>query len=83
MIRIRATDDGTYVVYRDHAALVTGLTRDQAHAIAQSLGAIVVEYMSWMRSTSSRPAIASGCIRRASGRLGQTCRRGSGATSSR
>ncbi|MHC2103619.1 hypothetical protein [Methylobacterium sp. CM6246] len=43
MIRIRATDDGTYVVYRDHAALVTGLTRDQAHAIAQSLGAIVVE----------------------------------------
>jgi hypothetical protein len=37
MIRIRATDDGTYTVYRDDAILVTGLTRDQASAIAQSL----------------------------------------------
>jgi hypothetical protein len=39
MIRIRATDDGTYTVYRDDAALVTGLTREQAAAIAQSLKA--------------------------------------------
>jgi hypothetical protein len=30
MIRIRATDDGTYTVYRDDAILLTGLTRDQA-----------------------------------------------------
>lgn len=46
MIRIRATDDGTYTVYRDGHAMVTGLTRDQAHAAAQSLGTIVVEQAS-------------------------------------
>jgi hypothetical protein len=37
MIRIRATDDGTYTVFRDDAILVRGLTRDQANAVAQSL----------------------------------------------
>ena len=37
MIRIRATDDGTYTVYRDGTVLVTGLTRDQATAVGQSL----------------------------------------------
>lgn len=42
MIRIRATDDGTYVVYRDNTVLVTGLTRDQAHAVAQSIGAAIL-----------------------------------------
>ncbi|WP_273565234.1 hypothetical protein [Methylobacterium sp. NMS14P] len=41
MIRIRATDDGTYTVYRDDAILVTGLTRDQANAVAQSLKATI------------------------------------------
>lgn len=38
MIRIRVTDDGTYTVYRDGTALVTGLTRAQADAVAQSIG---------------------------------------------
>jgi hypothetical protein len=43
MIRIRPTDDGTYTVYRDAAVLVTGLTREQAYAVAQSIGASVVK----------------------------------------
>ena len=43
MIRIRATDDGTYVLYRDSKVLVTGLTRDQAHAVAQSMKAILTK----------------------------------------
>ncbi|WP_281407364.1 hypothetical protein [Methylobacterium sp. P1-11] len=43
MIRIRATDDGTYTVYRDGRAMVTGLTRDQAQAAAQSLGTTVTD----------------------------------------
>lgn len=42
MIRIRATDDGTYTVYRDDAILVTGLTRDQADDVARSLKTAVV-----------------------------------------
>ncbi|MBP1183760.1 hypothetical protein [Methylobacterium sp. PvR107] len=43
MVRIRPTDDGTYTVYRDAAVVVSGLTRDQAYAVAQSIGASVVE----------------------------------------
>lgn len=42
MIRVYATDDGTYTVYRDGAVLVTGLTRDQATAVSQSIGTDVV-----------------------------------------
>ncbi|MDP4027187.1 hypothetical protein Q8W71_31940 [Methylobacterium sp. NEAU 140] len=42
MIRIRATEDGTYTVYRDDAILVKGPTRDQADAVAQSLKTTVV-----------------------------------------
>lgn len=42
MIRIQATDDGTYVVYRDSIVLVTGLTRDQAQEVAQSIKAPVI-----------------------------------------
>lgn len=42
MIRIRATDDGTYTVYRDDAVLVTGLNRDQADAVAKSLKAAII-----------------------------------------
>jgi hypothetical protein len=30
MIRAKATDDGTYTVYRDQTALLCGLTRAQA-----------------------------------------------------
>ena len=41
MICIRAKEDGTYTVYRDNAILVTGLTRDQANAVAQSLKATI------------------------------------------
>lgn len=44
MIRIRATDDGTYTVYRDGNAMVSGLTRDQAYAVAQSLNAVVIDH---------------------------------------
>jgi hypothetical protein len=43
MIRIHATDNGTYTVFRDDAILVTGLTRDQANAVAQALKAAVVD----------------------------------------
>ena len=43
MIRIQATEDGTYTVYRDGNAMVTGLTRDQAHAVARSLNARVFD----------------------------------------
>ena len=42
MIRIRATDDGTYTVYRDDSILLTGLTRDQADDVARSLKTAVV-----------------------------------------
>lgn len=42
MIRIRATDDGTYTVYRDDAILVTGLTREQADDVVRSLKAAIV-----------------------------------------
>ncbi|MEE7461058.1 hypothetical protein MFUR16E_06735 [Methylobacterium fujisawaense] len=41
MISIRAKEDGTYTVYRDNAILVTGLSRDQANAVAQSLKATI------------------------------------------
>ena len=41
MIRIRATQDGTFTVYRDDTALVTGLTRAQAEAAGQSLRVVV------------------------------------------
>ncbi|WP_187274863.1 MULTISPECIES: hypothetical protein [unclassified Methylobacterium] len=43
MIRIRATDEGTYTVYRDEHAMVTGLTRHQAYDVAHSLRTVVVE----------------------------------------
>ena len=38
MIRVRATEDGTYTVYRDRIALACGLTRNQADEFARSLG---------------------------------------------
>lgn len=41
MIRIRATENGTFTVYRDDTAPVMDLTREQAQAAAQSLGGIV------------------------------------------
>ncbi|MCJ2059779.1 hypothetical protein MKL09_25015 [Methylobacterium sp. J-048] len=37
-IKIRATDDGTFVVYRDGTAVTSGLTRDQAERCASILG---------------------------------------------
>ncbi|MGU3537725.1 hypothetical protein [Methylobacterium sp. A54F] len=40
MIRVKATEDGTYTVYRDRTVLVTGLTREQADAFAQSSKAV-------------------------------------------
>ena len=43
LIRIHATADGSYTVYRDGKAMVTGLTRDQAYAVAQSLNVVVVD----------------------------------------
>ncbi|WP_281406433.1 hypothetical protein [Methylobacterium sp. WL18] len=43
MIRICVTDDGTYTVYRDGTVLVTGLTRDQANAVAETIGTGVVK----------------------------------------
>jgi hypothetical protein len=36
MIRVVATHDGTYTVYRDQVALLHGLTRAQAEAFARS-----------------------------------------------
>jgi hypothetical protein len=38
MVRIKATHDGTYTVYRERQALLFGLTRTQAEAFARSLG---------------------------------------------
>ena len=43
MIRIRATDDGTYTVYRNGHVVVTGLTRDQADAVAHAFRAKATE----------------------------------------
>ncbi|MGH1571999.1 hypothetical protein ACRAWG_16515 [Methylobacterium sp. P31] len=37
-IKIRATDDGTFVVYHDGAAVASGLTRGQAERCAAVLG---------------------------------------------
>ena len=37
MVRVRATEDGTYTVYRDRVALVCGLSRAQADELARSL----------------------------------------------
>lgn len=37
MIRVKATHDGTYTVYRDQTALLHGLTRAQADELATSL----------------------------------------------
>jgi hypothetical protein len=36
MIRVKATHDGTYTVYRDDRVLVAGLTRQQADHFSQS-----------------------------------------------
>ena len=38
MIRVMATHDGTYTVYRDRTALLHGLTRAQADEFARSQG---------------------------------------------
>ena len=38
MIRVMATHDGTYTVYRDQIALIHGLTRNQADEFARSQG---------------------------------------------
>lgn len=43
LIRIQAKEDGTYTVYKDGKAIVAGLTRDEAHAAAQSLNVVVVD----------------------------------------
>ncbi|MGU3536826.1 hypothetical protein [Methylobacterium sp. A54F] len=40
MIRVQATEDGTYTIYRDRTVLVTGLTREQADDFARSSKAI-------------------------------------------
>ena len=37
-VKIRATDDGTFVVYRNGAAVASGLTREQAETCATVLG---------------------------------------------
>ena len=37
MIRVSVTHDGTYTVYRDRTAVVTGLTRQQADEFARSI----------------------------------------------
>lgn len=37
-VKIRARGDGTFVVYRDGAAVASGLTRDQAERCATILG---------------------------------------------
>jgi hypothetical protein len=37
MVRIVATDDGTYTLYRAETALVTGLTREQAQELASAM----------------------------------------------
>jgi len=39
MIRVKATHDGTYTVYRDDRVLVAGLTRQQADQFSQTLAA--------------------------------------------
>ncbi|KAB1069946.1 hypothetical protein [Methylobacterium planeticum] len=39
MIRVKATDDGTYTVYRGNFVLVSGLTRHQADLFSQQLSA--------------------------------------------
>ena len=38
MIRVMATHDGTYTVYRNKIALLFGLTREQADEFARSQG---------------------------------------------
>jgi hypothetical protein len=38
MIRIKATHDGTYTIYREREALFVGLTRTQAEEFARSVG---------------------------------------------
>lgn len=37
-IKIRATDDGTFLVCRDGTALASGLTREQAEGFVTVLG---------------------------------------------
>ena len=37
MVRVLATQDGTYTVYRDRVALASGLTHQQADTFALSL----------------------------------------------
>lgn len=37
-IKIRASDDGTFAVYRDGTAVASGLTRDQAERCVTVLG---------------------------------------------
>ena len=37
-VKIRATDDGTCVVYRNGGAVASGLTREQAERCATVLG---------------------------------------------
>jgi hypothetical protein len=37
-VKIRATDDGTFVVYRNGEVMASGLTRDQAERCATVLG---------------------------------------------
>lgn len=37
-IKIRAADDGSFAVYHNGAAVVSGLTRDQAERCATVLG---------------------------------------------
>jgi hypothetical protein len=37
-VKIRAVDDGTFVVYRDGEVVASGLTRDQAEQCASVLG---------------------------------------------
>jgi hypothetical protein len=37
-IKIRASDDGTFTVYRNGDAVASGLTRDQAERCATVLG---------------------------------------------
>jgi hypothetical protein len=54
MIRIRATEDGSYVLCRDETVLVTGLTRDQAQAIAQACVPSCP-----VKSTRKKPAAAN------------------------
>lgn len=59
MIRIRATDDDTYVLYRDGKVLVTGLTRDQGRAVPQSMKVILVDSTPLTGTLRGRPVQAN------------------------